>query len=245
MAAPTEDGIRLQRVMAGAGIGSRRHCEELIERRRVSVDGKTVTVQGMRVDPATAIIHVDGMRISTAPDKLYLALHKPAGVVSAMSDPDGRRTVADLVPPDKGLFHVGRLDAESEGLLLITNDGELAHRLTHPSYGVQKTYLAEVRGPLKPGLSKTLRAGVELEDGPVTVDSFRAVSRSADRIMVEVVVHEGRNHVVRRVLDAVGHPVERLVRTKFGPLPLGDLRPGRTRVLSQPEIGSLFKAVKL
>lgn len=239
------DGVRLQKVLAAAGIGSRRHCEQLIERRRVAVDGKVVTTQGLRVDPDKAVIHVDGMRVNSAPDKAYLALHKPAGVVSAMTDPDGRPTVADHVPEGRGLFHVGRLDAESEGLLLVTNDGELSHRLTHPSYGVQKTYLAEVKGPLRPGLSKALRQGVELEDGLVVVDSFRAVSRSADRVMVEVVVHEGRNHVVRRLLAEVGHPVERLVRTRFGPIPLGDLRPGRTRVLSQPEIGSLFASVKL
>lgn len=239
------EGVRLQRVLAAAGIGSRRHCEELIERHRVSVNGQLVRVQGMRVDPLVDVIHVDGSRISTAPDKLYLALHKPVGTVTAMSDPEGRPTVGDLVPPDKGLFHVGRLDADTEGLLLVTNDGELAHRLTHPSYGVQKTYLAEVKGPLVRGLSRILREGVELEDGLVRVDAFRPVSRSVDRIMLEVVVHEGRNHVVRRLLEEVGHPVLRLIRTKFGPLPLADLRPGRSRVLSQPEIGSLFRAVKL
>ena len=249
MAETTDDpgaseGIRLQRVMAQAGVGSRRACEELIEEGRVEVDGKTVRVQGMRVDPETAVIKVDGMRIASRPGSVYLALNKPRGVVSTMSDPQGRPCLGDFAGKrSERLFHVGRLDAETEGLILLTNDGELAHRLAHPSYGVLKTYLAEVPGPVARDLGKRLRAGIVLEDGPVAVDSFRVVGASGGRVMVEVVIHEGRKHVVRRLLAEVEHPVAQLVRTRFGPVALGDLRAGTTRPLNGKELAQLYDAV--
>jgi 23S rRNA pseudouridine2605 synthase len=240
------EGVRLQRVLAQAGLGSRRACEQLIEEGRVEVDGKRVRVQGMRVDPDKAVIHVDGMRIASAPDHVYLAFNKPRGVLSTMHDPEHRPSLGDYVGDRNArLFHVGRLDSDTEGLLLLTNDGELAHRLAHPSYGVLKTYLAEVQGPVARDVGKRLRKGIELEDGLVQVDSFRLVSSSGGRVMVEVALHEGRKHVVRRLLAEVGHPVQRLVRTDVGPVSLGTLRPGKQRKLSQQEIGALFKAVGL
>ena len=240
------EGVRLQRVLAAAGLGSRRACEQLIEEGRVEVDGKTVTVQGMRVDPANAVIRVDGMRIASAPEHAYLAFNKPIGVVSTMHDPQGRPSLFDYVGERSArLFHVGRLDVDTEGLLLLTNDGELAHRLSHPSYGVEKTYLAEVQGPVARDVGKRLRAGVALEDGIVQADSFRIVSTSGGRNMVEVSLHEGRKHVVRRMLAEVGHPVSRLVRTDIGPISLGNLKPGKHRRLSQQEVGALFAAVDL
>ncbi len=242
---PTE-GVRLQRVLAAAGMGSRRACELLIEERRVEVDGKVVQVQGMRVDPASAIIKVDGMRIASAANHVYLVLNKPKGVVSTMSDPEGRPSLQDYVGDRTArLFHVGRLDADTEGLILLTNDGDLAHRLAHPSYGVEKTYLAEVTGPIARDVGKRLKAGIELEDGLVAVDSFRLVSQVGSRVMVELSLHEGRKHVVRRMLAEVGHPVLQLVRTDLGPISLGNLKPGKQRKLSQQEIGALYKAVGL
>jgi 23S rRNA pseudouridine2605 synthase len=241
-----QTGIRLQKVLASAGLGSRRACEELIAAGRVEVDGRAVVEQGMRVDPERAVIKVDGIRVSTRLSTVYLALNKPRGMVSTMSDPQGRPCLGDLVGDrEQRLFHVGRLDADSEGLILLTNDGELAHRLTHPSFGVPKTYLAEVVGTVPRELGRTLRTGVELEDGLVQVDSFRVVGRSGAKVMVEVVLHEGRNHVVRRLLAAVDHPVQRLIRTAVGPVRLGDLRPGRIRPLNRPEVGDLFTAVDL
>jgi 23S rRNA pseudouridine2605 synthase len=239
------DGIRLQKVLAAAGVGSRRACEELIAAGRVSVNGRVVTELGTRVDPATAVVSVDGNRIKTRDDLVYLALNKPRGVLSAMSDSRGRRTVADLVAdrPER-LFHVGRLDADSEGLLLLTNDGELAHRLMHPAFGVAKTYLATVPGPVRRDVGRRLRAGVELEDGPVQVDGFRVVQTSGERAIVEVVLHEGRKHIVRRLLDAVGHPVERLVRTAIGPVRLGGQKAGSVRELTAAELAALYRAVE-
>jgi 23S rRNA pseudouridine2605 synthase len=238
--------VRLQKVLAEAGVGSRRACEELIDAGRVEVDGTVVRTQGLKVDPATAVVRVDGLRVPTAPDTTYLALNKPRGVVSTMSDPQGRPCLGDLVRERRErLFHVGRLDADTEGLLLLTNDGELAHRLAHPSYGVLKTYLAEVPGPVPRDLGRRLRAGVELDDGPVTVDGFRVVGGAGSRAMVEVVLHEGRKHIVRRLLAEVGHPVQRLVRTRVGPVALGDLGPGRHRPLRRDEVGELLAAVGL
>jgi 23S rRNA pseudouridine2605 synthase len=234
--------IRLQKVLAAAGLGSRRACEELISAGRVTVDGRLVQEQGMRVDPRHAVVTVDGARINVRDDLVYLALNKPRGVLSAMSDDRGRRTVGDYVADrEERLFHVGRLDADSEGLLLLTNDGDLAHRLSHPSYGVQKTYLAEVTGPIPRDLGKRLRAGVELDDGLVQVDGFRLIESAGGRALVELVLHEGRKHVVRRLLASAGHPVSRLVRTAVGPVRLGVLRPGTLRRLSQDEIGKLYR----
>jgi len=240
-------GIRLQKVMAAGGVGSRRACEELIAQGRVEVDGRVVVEQGMRIDPETVVIKVDGMRLQTSQTALYLAVNKPRGMVTTMSDPDGRPCLTDLpsVRRDQRLFHVGRLDADSEGLLLLTNDGELAHRLTHPSFGVRKTYLAEVAGAVAKDLGRTLRSGVELDDGVAKVDSFRVVGRSGGRAMVEIVIHEGRKHIVRRMLASVDLPVQRLVRTQIGAVRLGDLRPGKTRPLNRAEVSALFEAVDL
>jgi 23S rRNA pseudouridine2605 synthase len=241
-----DEGIRLQKVLAAAGVGSRRACEELIAEHRVSVNDEVVTEQGMRVDPETAVIRVDGLRVTTSANRVYLALNKPRGMVSAMSDPDGRPTVGDLVADrNERLFHVGRLDADTEGLLLLTNDGELAHRLSHPSYEVPKTYLAQIIGPVQRDVGKRLRAGVLLEDGPVKVDSFRLIDSAANKVLVEVVLHEGRKHVVRRLLAEVGHPVQSLVRTAIGPVHLGSHRPGRLRALTPQEIAALYVLVGL
>ena len=238
------DGVRLQKVLAAAGLGSRRACEELIAQGRVSVDGETVREQGRRVDPTAVVIRVDDMRIEPPTGTVHLALNKPRGMGTAMTDPEGRPSVGDLVAGRRErLFHVGRLDADTEGLLLLTNDGELAHRLTHPSYTVPKTYLAEVPGPMARDVGRRLRAGVELEDGIVRVDGFRLVDSSAGRVLVEIVLHEGRKHVVRRLLEAVGHPVQRLVRTSVGPVRLGDQRPGKLRPLTTQEVAALYAAV--
>jgi 23S rRNA pseudouridine2605 synthase len=239
-------GIRLQKVMAAAGVGSRRACEELIAQGRVSVDGETVTEQGRRVDPETAIVRVDDMRITTSSDAVHLALNKPRGMVTSMTDPEGRPHVGELLQGRKErLFHVGRLDAETEGLLLLTNDGELAHRLTHPSYEVPKTYLAEVVGPVARDVGRQLRDGVDLEDGTARVDGFRLVDSHANRVLLELVLHEGRKHVVRRLLAAVGHPVQQLVRTQIGPVHLGDQRAGKMRSLTPQEVGALYALVGL
>ena len=242
----TDDGIRLQKVLAAAGVGSRRACEQLIEAGRVSVDGDPVPEQGRRVDPESVVVRVDGLRITTSSNLVYLALNKPRGYVSSMSDPEGRPSVGDLVRDrPQRLFHVGRLDADTEGLLLLTNDGELAHRLSHPSYRVPKTYLAEIIGPVHRDVGKRLRAGVLLEDGPVTVDSFKLIDSSANKVLVEVVLHEGRKHVVRRALAEVGHPVQHLVRTAIGPVRLGAGKPGRIRNLTRDEVGALYALVGL
>jgi 23S rRNA pseudouridine2605 synthase len=240
------DGVRLQKVLAAAGVGSRRACEVLIAAGRVSVDGAIVREQGMRVDPETAVVRVDDMRINTGTSRVYLALNKPRGMVTAMSDPQGRPTVGDLIEQRTDrLFHVGRLDADTEGLLLLTNDGELTHRLTHPSYEVPKTYVAEVVGPVARDVGRRLKTGVELEDGLTRVDEFRLVGSSGNRVMLELVLHEGRNHIVRRLLDAVGHPAQRLVRTAIGPVFLGDQRAGKLRPLTSAELSALFAAVDL
>jgi 23S rRNA pseudouridine2605 synthase len=238
------EGIRLQKVLAAAGVGSRRACEELIAKGRVSVDGQTVREQGMRVDPETAVVRVDDMRINTGTTRTYLALNKPRGMVTAMSDPEGRPTVGDLIEQRTDrLFHVGRLDADTEGLLLLTNDGDLSHRLTHPSYEVPKTYLAEVIGPVARDVGRRLKGGIELEDGIAKVDEFRLVSSSGNRVMLELVLHEGRKHIVRRLLEEVGHPVQRLLRTTIGPVHLGDMRAGKMRPLTAQELSALFAAV--
>ncbi len=246
MTTTNDDGIRLQKVLAAAGVGSRRACEVLIEEGRVSVDGEVVQGQGRRIDPETAVVRVDGLRIATNADQVHLALNKPVGMLSAMSDPDGRPNVGDVVGERNArLFHIGRLDADTEGLLLLTNDGELAHRLAHPSYEVPKTYLAEVIGPLARDVGRRLRAGVELEDGIAKADSFRLVDSQGNRVLVEVVLHEGRKHVVRRMLAEAGHPVQRLVRTAVGPVHLGAQKPGRLRPLTRQELGGLYALVGL
>ena len=244
-----EQGVRLQKVLAEAGVASRRQAEILMRQGRVEVDGEVVKEMGRRVDPAVNVIHVDGSRVVTDAETVHLALNKPEGMLSTMWDEHGRRCVGDVVLEKaggtKGLFHVGRLDAATEGLLLLTNDGELANRLMHPSYEIPKTYLAEIRTPIAKDLGRQLRAGVELDDGPAAVDSFRVIDRSGSRVMVEVVLHEGRHRIVRRIFEAVDKPVERLVRTAVGDVHLGDQRPGTLRKLGRDEVGSLYKAVGL
>ncbi|HEY7265840.1 MAG TPA: pseudouridine synthase [Trebonia sp.] len=239
-------GVRLQKVLAAAGVGSRRHCEELIGAGRVEVDGQTVRRFGARVDPEHQIIRVDGKRIPARQDIVYLAFNKPPKVLTAMSDDRGRRTIADFLGDRaERLFHVGRLDYDTEGLMLLTNDGELAHRLAHPSYEVAKTYVADVPGPVSRDLGRRLATGVELEDGVAIADRFRVLEQAGSRALVEVTLHEGRKHIVRRMLAEVGHPVSRLVRITVGPIKLGGLRPGATRDLTTAEIGDLYAAVGL
>jgi pseudouridine synthase len=244
--ATDDSGIRLQRALANAGMGSRRACEELIDAGRVAVNGAVVQVQGTRVDPLRDAIAVDGVRIPARPGLLHLAINKPLGVVSTMSDPAGRPCVGDFVRDrDVRLFHVGRLDGDTEGLLLLTNDGVLSQRLAHPGFGLPKVYLAEVRGAPARDVGRRLRQGVALEDGPATADRFRIVDRVGGNALVEVTVHEGRNRMVRRMLAAVGLPVQRLVRTQVGPVRLGELRPGRVRALNSQEVRSLYAATEL
>jgi 23S rRNA pseudouridine2605 synthase len=245
-ATPSDEGIRLQKVLAQAGMGSRRTCEDLIRQRRVEVDGRIVTELGTRVDPQKSIVRVDGERVVTAEDIVVLAFNKPQGVFSTMKDERGRPCVGDYVAdrPER-LFHVGRLDADTEGLLLITNDGTLAQHLSHPSHGVEKAYIATVPGPIKRDVGRRLRAGVELEDGMAAVDSFAIIQALPGQALVEVTLHEGRTHIVRRLLAEVGHPVLSLVRTRIGPIRLGQLRPGSVRTLSGPELRSLYTAAGL
>lgn len=240
------EGTRLQKVLAAAGVGSRRACEMLISEGRVDVDGQVVRELGVRVDPLRQTIHVDGERINFDESRVYLAFNKPVGVVTTMSDELGRVSIGDYVAgrPER-LFHVGRLDADTEGLLILTNDGDLAHRLQHPAHGVLKTYIAEIPGPVPRDLGKRLREGVELDDGPVAVDSFKVVDSRPGKAIVEVILHEGRKHIVRRMLDHVGHPVLSLVRTQVGPITLGSTQAGRWRSLSKPEIADLYKAAGL
>jgi 23S rRNA pseudouridine2605 synthase len=245
--ATDDDGlIRLQKLLAQSGVASRRRCEELMLAGEVEVDGEVVTRLGTKVDPRTAVIRVSGKRLPPVSDHVYLVLNKPLGVVSTMSDPQGRPTISDLLAdrPER-LFHVGRLDTDTTGLLLLTNDGDFAHRMAHPSYEVDKTYVAEVAGEVYKRTLKRLLAGVELDDGPVTVSRARLVAGAADKSIVELVIHEGRNRIVRRLLDEVGHPVRRLTRTQFGPVTLGSLKAGETRELTLDELGELLEAASL
>ena len=238
------DGVRLQKVLAAAGLGSRRASEDLITAGRVTVDGNPVRELGVRVDPLKAVIHVDGMRVQLDSSIVTLALNKPKGVVSTMHDPEGRPSIGQFVADrEERLFHVGRLDAETEGLILLTNDGDLANRLSHPSHGVTKVYLAQLEGRVTPGLGARLLKGVELEDGLAKIDKFQIVQTTPQASLVEIELHEGRNRIVRRIFDEVGYPVTQLVRTQIGPIRLGDLKPGRTRVLSKTEVGSLMSRV--
>jgi len=241
-----DEGVRLQKVLAAAGLGSRRACEELIAAGRVEVDGSRVTELGTRIDPLTAVVRVDGERVVTVPDTVVLVLNKPRGVVSTMSDERGRPCVGDLVAerPER-VFHVGRLDADTSGLLVLTNDGELANRLAHPRHGVEKTYVATVRGTITREAERVLRTGVDLEDGPAVCDAVRVRAHADGRSQVEVVLHEGRNRIVRRMFDAVGFPVIDLVRTAFGPLHLGGMKPGALRPLRPEEVRALYTAVGL
>ena len=243
------NGVRLQKVLSQAGIASRRVAERMILDGRVEVDGQLVTELGTRVDPDASVIRVDGARVVLDDSLVYLALNKPRGMHSTMSDDRGRPCIGDLVEHrvrgNKKLFHVGRLDADTEGLILLTNDGELAHRLMHPSFEVPKTYLATVNGAVPRGLGKKLRAGIELDDGPVAVDDFAVVDAIPGKTLLRVTLHEGRKRIVRRMLAEVGFPVQTLVRTDLGAVSLGDQRPGSIRALRRNEIGELYKAVGL
>lgn len=247
---PWGEGERLQKVLAKAGVASRRAAEEMIEAGRIEVDGKIVTEQGLRIDPETAVVRVDGVRVVIRGEQVYLALNKPKGWQSTMADEMGRPCVGDIVAEriaaGQRLFHVGRLDADTEGLLLLTNDGDLAHRLMHPSFEVSKTYLATVNGEVNPKtVGKLLKDGVQLDDGPAKVDKFQVLEVGNGKSLVKIVLHEGRKHIVRRLLDAVGYPVNALVRTHIGPIMLGEQRPGTLRVLGRDEIGKLYGAVSL
>jgi 23S rRNA pseudouridine2605 synthase len=232
------EGERLQKVLAKAGYGSRRVCEELIEAGRVTIDGRTAQL-GNRVDPEVAQVCVDGKLAPTAPSKVYYLLNKPDGVVTTAHDPQGRRTVLDIVDSPHRIFSVGRLDMNTEGLLLLTNDGRLTHLLTHPSSGVPKEYLVRVEGDPTPGTLRKLREGVQLEDG---VTAPAQVSRVSEGL-IRIVIHEGRNRQVRRMCSAVGHEVIRLVRTRIGPITDATLAPGQYRTLSLAEVRKLMDAV--
>ncbi|MBA2574165.1 MAG: rRNA pseudouridine synthase [Actinomycetota bacterium] len=244
MSEPQPSGMRLQKVLAQSGVASRRKCETLMADGRVEVDGETVTRLGARVHPESAVIRVDGVRIPVAQRHVYLVANKPRGVVSTMADEEGRLDLRSLLTGREGrLFHVGRLDTDTDGLIVLTNDGEFAHRLAHPSYELRKTYVAQVDGVVKPRVRNHVLAGVVLEDGQVLADEFRVVGTQGGRSMVELVIHEGRNHIVRRLLAHVGHPVLRLSRTAIGPIRLGSLRSGDVRELTSAELGTLLDSV--
>lgn len=240
-----QEGIRLQKVLSQAGIGSRRACEALVDQGRVSVNGKKVTEQGTRVNPESDVIHVDGERVPTKSNTMVYAMNKPKGVLTTMSDDQGRPCVGDYFENRViRVFHVGRLDADTEGLLLLTNDGELSNRLTHPRFAVDKTYVATVREISHQAL-QALTMGIELDDGPAAAKSARVLSRTKNAVMIELVIHEGRNRIVRRMLDAIDSPVTALVRTRFGPIHLGQQKPGSIRPITGPELRTLYTAASL
>ncbi|GEP39400.1 pseudouridine synthase [Nocardioides psychrotolerans] len=249
--ATDEDGlIRLQKLLAQSGVASRRKCEELMLDGEVVVDGETITRLGTKVDPRTAVIRVGGKRLPPISELVYLVLNKPRGVVSTMSDPEGRRTITDVVAHrSERLFHVGRLDTDTSGLLLLTNDGDFAQRMAHPSYEVDKTYVAEVDGEVTKATVAELLDGVTLDDGPVTVTAARVISVSGRgrgaKSIVELVIHEGRNRIVRRLLELLGHPVRRLTRTAIGPVQLAQLPSGGLRDLTNDELGELLDNAQL
>ena len=238
MTSPAPEPERLQKVLARLGFGSRRACEELIADGRVTVDGEVAEL-GRRIDVDHAVVEVDGAPVGVRPDLVYYLLNKPAGVITTADDPRGRPIVVELVPADPRVFPVGRLDADTEGLLLLTNDGELAHRLTHPSFGVEKEYLAHVEGRPSRGTLRSLREGVELDDGRTAPAKAALVEPD----LVRLTIHEGRNRQVRRMCAAVGHPVRRLVRTRIGPLVDTRLAPGAWRALARDEVRQLEIAV--
>jgi 23S rRNA pseudouridine2605 synthase len=239
--------IRLNKIIADAGIASRRAADQLILEGRVSVDGQVVSELGSRFDPEISDIKVDGESLNINKSKTYLAFHKPAGVISTMSDPEGRSNLGDYFKDRTDrLYHVGRLDKDSEGIILLTNDGELAHRATHPSYGLEKRYLVEIEGEFNKQLSDQLLQGVRLEDGlarAVKVVHVRAVSKNHH--WVEITIHEGRYHIIRRLIESLGLKVLRLIRLEFGPIALGEMKPGRHRVLNSQEMTNLFTVLQL
>ncbi len=228
--------MRLNKIIADAGITSRRGADELIESGRVSVDGITIREMGSKFDPALVQVMVDGETIRRSLSKSYLVLHKPKGVLSTMYDPDGRPSLSDFIDLRKErLFHVGRLDKDSEGLILLTNDGDLTFRATHPSFGLEKTYIIEHEGKLPTGIDKILLKGIELEDGMGRVLTYKELSPT----WLEVSIHEGRYHIIRRLMEAVDVQVLRLIRTNFGPISLGDTPEGRWRNLNEGELTNL------
>ena len=235
------EGVRLQKALANAGVASRRVSEQLIAEGRVRVNGVVVSELGSRVDPENDLVDVDGVAVQFDQSKRYVVLNKPTGVVSSMHDdrdrPDLRRFTEDW--PER-LYNVGRLDADTSGLLVLTNDGELAHVLAHPSFGVTKVYVARVRGTLTPRTISRLTRGIELDDGPIAADKARLLDRSGGTSLVELTLHSGRNRIVRRMMAEVGHPVEELVRRQFGPLHLGTLPVGAARELTKVERGALL-----
>ena len=234
--------MRLNKIIADAGITSRRGADELIDSGRVTVDGLTVRSMGSKFDPDKVQVAVDGETIKRSLTKSYLALHKPKGVLSTMYDPDGRPSLSDFIDLRRErLFHIGRLDKDSEGLILLTNDGDLTYRATHPSFGLEKTYIVEYDGKLPKGLDKLLLKGVELEDGMGRVLSFKELSAQ----WIELTIHEGRYHIIRRLMEAVEVDVLRLIRTKFGPISLGDTPEGRWRDLNNGELTNLRKVLGL
>ena len=234
--------MRLQKAMAHAGVASRRVCEELITKGKVKVNGKVVTELGSRVDTAVDKVTVNGTPIQFDSTRVYLALNKPMGVVSSMSDDMGRPDLQQFVLDYDHVYNVGRLDAETTGLLLLTNDGDLANKLAHPKFGVTKTYVARVAGIMPLSVIQQLLEGIELEDGEIAADKAHIIDHKGDETLVEIVLHSGRNRIVRRMLEAVGHPVRGLVRKQFGPIHLGTLRPGDVRQLNKMEVGALLKA---
>ena len=234
--------MRLNKIIADAGITSRRGADELIADGRVTVDGRPIRELGAKIDPENHEVAVDGETIRRSLTKSYLVLHKPKGVLSTMYDPEGRPSLADFIDLRKErLFHVGRLDKDSEGLILLTNDGDLTFRATHPSFGLEKTYIIEFEGRLETGVDKVLLKGVELEDGMGRVLSFKQLSQN----WIEVKIHEGRYHIIRRLMEAVGVEVLRLIRTNFGPISLGDTPEGRWRDLNEQELLNIQKALDL
>jgi len=240
------EGVRLQKVLAAAGLGSRRKCEEFITSGRVTVNGVVMDELGARVDPDADVIHVDGVRIAQASGHIVIALNKPRGVVTTMSDEHGRECVGDYVKDfDERLFHIGRLDADTEGLLLLTNDGELGQRLGHPSYGIVKTYIAKLEGRVVKDTINAIIAGVAIDGTPVAVVGCRLVETGNKTTVVEISIHEGRNRILRRLFDEVGHPVIDLVRTTIGPIALGNLKSGAVRQLVNKELGKLYNSVGL
>ncbi len=242
-----DDGlIRLQKLLAQSGVASRRKCEELMLGGEVEVNGEVVTRMGTKVDPRTAVVRVSGLRLPPVTDFVYLVLNKPRGVVSTMSDPEGRKTISDVVAdrPER-LFHVGRLDTDTSGLLLLTNDGDFANQMAHPSFEVDKTYVAEVDGHADKTLVATLLAGVDLEDGPVLPTQARVIASAPKKSIVELTIHEGRNRIVRRLLEQLGHPVRKLTRTEFGPVEIGQLKAGMVRDLTLDELGALLDTAKM
>lgn len=234
-----ERGERIQKVLARAGVGSRRAVEELVAAGRIRVNKKAAHL-GQRIDPSKDKVEVDGSFVPLDPALVYYLLNKPSGIVTTTSDPEGRPTVLDVVDLEVRVWPVGRLDIDTEGALVLTNDGELTNRLTHPSLGVPKTYLAEVRGAVKTRTLKQLARGIDLEDGPTGPATVGIVDRMAATTLVEITIAEGRNRQVRRMFDAVGHPVVRLARIAIGPVTLGRLKPGTYRRLSPAEVGALF-----